>query len=153
MNLTNADVGVSLRIFIDPPGIKSIGFSSRFFTRLWRRVLAGDGEDVGVVDGAGVDGVGGGEARGGVDAGIFVGEDGDAGAGAAGDEATDVGGGGLGDSATDLGSGGVVGRGSEIFDLDVESAQVSDEGVFERSAEVIGGGDDFYGAGGFCCHG
>lgn len=120
---------------------------------LWRRVLAGDGEDVGVVDGAGVDGVGGGEARGGVDAGIFVGEDGDAGAGAAGDEATDVGGGGLGDSATDLGSGGVVGRGSEIFDLDVESAQVSDEGVFERSAEVIGGGDDFYGAGGFCCHG
>lgn len=91
--------------------------------------LAGDGEDVGVVDGSGVDGVGGGEAGGGEDAGEFVGEDGDAGAGAAGDEAADLyggGGGGLGDAAADFGSDGVVRGGSEIFDVDVEGAEVGD---------------------------
>lgn len=89
--------------------------------------LAGDGEDVGVVDGSGVDGVGGGEAGGGEDAGEFVGEDGDTGTGAAGDEAADLsGGGGLRDAAADFGSDGVVRGSSEIFDVDVEGAEVGD---------------------------
>lgn len=101
-----------------------------------RGVLAGDGEDVAVGDGAGVGGFGGGEAGGGEHAGEFVGEDGDADAGATGDEA--AGGGGRGerlrDAAADLGAGGIVGRGSEVFDLDVEGAEVGDKSVFERSS-------------------
>jgi len=44
----------------------------------------------------------------------------------------------------------VVGRGSEIFDFYGLGAEVCDESVFERSSEVVGGGDDFNGTGGFC---
>lgn len=76
--------------------------------------------------------------RGGVYAGEFVGEDGDSDAGAAGEEAASfdggVGGGGA-DEAADLGADGVVFVGAEIVDVDVERAEVSDESVFEITAE------------------
>lgn len=54
-----------------------------------------------------------------------------------------VGKGGFGDSTTDLDSGGVVGRGSKTFGFNVESVQVSDKGVFERSVKVNGNNDNF----------
>ena len=63
------------------------------------------GEDVGVVDGSGVDGIGGGETRGGEDSREFVGEDRNADTDAAGHESAgfDIGGGrGRGDSAADV---------------------------------------------------
>ncbi|KAK3032167.1 hypothetical protein RJ639_034992 [Escallonia herrerae] len=87
-------------------------------------------EDVRVVDGAGVEGVAGREAGGGEDAGELVGEDGDAGAGAAGDEAEGLGGrgGGCGGAcggayaAADLLGDEVVLVGAEILDVDAEGA-------------------------------
>lgn len=114
-----------------------------------RRGEGGDGEDVGVVDGPGVDGVGDGEAGRRERAGELVGEDGDAGAGAAGDEAPGPGSSAGGDAAADVGGDGVVGAGAEVLHIDVQGVpEVGDEGVLERSAERVGRRDDFGGAGG-----
>lgn len=115
---------------------------------------AGDREDVGVVDGAGVEGLRGGEAGGGKDAGELVGHHGDADAGAAGDKASGLhggGGGGFGrggDAAADLGGDGVVGGGAEVLDLDVEAFEVGDKGVLEVAAEGVGAGYDLQGTSG-----
>lgn len=90
---------------------------------------ARDSEDVGVVDGASVLGFGGVETRGGEHARELVGEDGDSDAGAAGDEAAGFDGavrGGGGDAAADIGGDGVVGGSAEVFNVDVERAEVGD---------------------------
>ena len=90
---------------------------------------AGDGENIGVVDRSGVESLGWSETRGGEDARVFVGEDGDSDSSAAGDEATcldGVGGSGGGDSAAYLAGDGVVGGGAEVFDFEVEGAEVGD---------------------------
>lgn len=55
---------------------------------------AGNGENIGIVDGSSIARLGRVEASGGVDAGELVGEHGDADAGATGDEATNLRGGG-----------------------------------------------------------
>lgn len=82
--------------------------------------------------------VGEGSTRGGVDAGEFVSEDGDADAGAAGEESASfdgsVAGGGT-DEASYFGADGVVFVGAEIVDVDVERTEVSDESVFESAAK------------------
>lgn len=73
--------------------------------------------------------VGGGGACGGVDAGEFVGEDRDAYARAACEEAAGFGCGVGGSGAyavADLGGDGVVLVGAEVFDVDVEGAEVGD---------------------------
>ena len=54
-------------------------------------------------------------------------------------------GGGGGDAAANLGSNGVIGGNAEVFDGDVEGAEVGEEGVFEGAAERVGAGDDFEG--------
>ncbi|KAH7862666.1 hypothetical protein Vadar_007829 [Vaccinium darrowii] len=107
-------------------------------------------EDVGVVDRSAVLGVAGGEAGGGVHAGEFVGEDRDADASPTSDEAPGfgVGGGGGGDggadAAADLFAHGVVlGGGAEVLDVDVERAEVGDEGILEGAAEGVCSGYDF----------
>jgi len=112
------------------------------------RGAAGEREDVAGVDGAGVDGVGGGGAVGGVDAWVLVGEDADAGAGAADDDAADLGGVGRrvggGDVSGDGCGGGVVLVDAEVNDLGDGGvrAEVRDDGVLEWLAEAIGGCED-----------
>ena len=46
---------------------------------------------------------------------------------------------------TDFGGDGVVGGSAEVFDFDVERAEVGDESVFEVAAEGVGSGYDFEG--------
>lgn len=111
---------------------------------------AGEREDVAGVDGAGVGGVGGGGAVSGVDAGVLVGEDGDAGARAADHDAAGLeggvggGGGGGDDAAGDGGGGGVVLVDAEVDDVGDGrvGAEVRDDGVLERLAEGVGGRED-----------
>ena len=103
---------------------------------------AGDGQDVGVVDGTAIEGLAGIEAGSGEHAWEFVGDHGDADAGSAGEKSASVGGGGA-DAAADFGGDGVVGVGADVFDFDVEGLEVGDESVFERAAEGVGSGDDF----------
>jgi hypothetical protein len=109
---------------------------------------SGESEDVAGVDGACVDGVGGGSAVGGVDARVLVGEDADAGAGAADYDAADLGGVrlrvGRGDVSGDGCGGGVVLVDAEVNDLGDGGvgAEISDDGVLEWLAEAIGGCKD-----------
>jgi len=114
-----------------------------------RRGAAGEREDVAGVDGAGVDGVGGGGAVGGVDARVLVGEDADAGAGAADDDAADLVGVvgrrvGRRDVSGDGCGGGVVLVDAEVNDLGDGGvgAEVRHYGVLECLAEAIGGCED-----------